>query len=118
MSLEESTDNVSELEALAALPKTNEQSTRKRLTVSFDDNLGGDAADRTLSQSRRPSFYDQSWHRKDSSTRVKDSNKIISFHDIIYQVPVKKWCREQPPKVILNRVRYDCMLRCCIVDVL
>ena len=110
MSLEESTDNVSELEAMAALPalpKTNEQSARRKLTVSFADNLTDDIAERTPPQSRRSSFYDQTWHRKDSSTRVKDSNKIISFHDIVYQVPVKKWWREQPPKVILNRIRYE-----------
>ena len=113
MSLEESTDNVSELEVIATLPK-NEQSARKKLTVSFADNLTDDIADRTLSQGRRSSFYDQSWHRKDSSTRVKDSNKIISFHDIVYQVPVKKWCREQPPKVILNRIRYECVYLYCL----
>ena len=105
MSLEESSDNISELSTLAALP---EQSAQKKYTVSFDANQVQDAnrEHQTHSQVRRPSFYEQSWSRKDSSTRVKDSNKFISFHDIIYQVPVKKWCREQQPKVILHGVRY------------
>ena len=93
MSLEESTDNISELDTLAALPSSDAQ---KNVTVSFNANI----------QDRRPSFFEQSWHRKDSSTRVKDSNKFISFHDIVYQVPVKKWCQEQPPKVILHRIRF------------
>ena len=107
MSLEESTDNTSELSTLAALPESNEQSAQKRFAVSFDPNQVQDASrHQTLSQFRRPSFYEQSWSRKDSSTRVKDSNKFISFHDIVYQVPVKKWCRKQPPKVILHEVRY------------
>ena len=105
MSLEESTDNTSELSTLAALPESNEQSVQKRLAVSFDANQVQHVT-RYQAQFQRPSFYEQSWSRKDSSTRVKDSNKFISFHDIVYQVPVKKWCREQPPKVILRGVRY------------
>lgn len=125
MSEEESADNTSELETLAALPRANEPSARKKLTVSFDNNLTQDVdRQQTHSQTRRPSFLEQSWHRKDSSTRVKDSNKFISFHDIVYQVPVRKWCRKQPPKVILHEVRYVhmlytyiyCLSKHCIVD--
>ena len=107
MSQEESADNISELDTLASLPGSNEQHARRKLTVSFDPNLVQDANRHQIhSQARRPSFMEQSWHRKDSSTRVKDSSKFISFHDIIYRVPVKKWCREQPPKVILHGIRY------------
>ena len=105
MSQEESTDNTSELDTLAALPGSDEQSARRKHTVSFD--LPQDADRRQAhSETRRSSFFEQSWHHKDSSTRVKDSNKFVSFHDIVYQVPVKKWCRQQPPKVILHGVRY------------
>ena len=109
MSQKESTDKASELEVLPALPVINEVSPRKKFTVSFDANSVNDV-DRPLthSQVRRPSFFEQSWHRKDSSTRVKDSNKFISFHDIVYQVPIRRWCRKQPPKVILHGVRYVC----------
>lgn len=100
-------DHASELEVLAALPRSDEQSARKKLTVSFDaDLILNDDRLETHSHSQRSSFLEQSWHRKDSSTRVKDSNKFISFHDIIYQVPVKKWLRKQPPKIILHGVRY------------
>lgn len=108
MSQEESTDRVSELEVLAALPvTTNELAPRKKFTVSFDSSVVYDADSHlTHSQTRQPSFFEQSWHRKDSISRVKDSNKFISFHDIVYQVPVKKWCRKQPPKVILHGIRY------------
>lgn len=112
MSQEGSTDNVSKLEAselevVAAMPRANEQSAKSKLMVSFDDNLDHDVDGHQLhSRTHRTSSLEQSWHRKDSSTRVKDSNKLISFHDIVYQVPVKKWCREQSTKVILHGVRY------------
>ena len=108
--MSELTDSVLEpLEVTATLPKANEPSARKKLAVSFNDTDLVHDTDRCqthYSQTRRPSFHEQSWHRKDSSTRIKDSNKFISFHDIVYHVPVKKWCREQPPKTILHGIRY------------
>lgn len=105
--MSELTDSM--LEPMAALPKTNEPSARKKVAISFNDtNLAHDTDRRQThhSQIQQPSFHEQSWHHKDSSTRVKDSNKFISFYDIVYQVPVKKWCREQPPKTILHGIRY------------
>jgi len=107
---EDLTDSALEpLEVLTTLQKANEPSARKKFAVSFDDtNLVHDTDRHKThhSQTRWPSFYEQSWHRKDSSTRVKDSKNFISFHNIVYQVPVKKWCREQPPKTILHGIRY------------
>jgi len=112
----------SDLKALADVTKASGVSPSAKLAVSLnaDHYLEGDGSlrPRGYSQNRRSSMLEESWRRRDSSTRIMDANKFISFHDIFYQVPVKKWFHEQSKKVILHGVRCGtCLVYSCIVMV-
>ena len=108
------TGDPSELEPLTNVTEASDVLPSAKLTVSFDTDRkpegDGSLRPRGYSQSRWSSMLEDSWHRRDSSTRIMDANKFISFHDIVYQVPVKKWFREQSKKVILHGVRCDTSL--------
>jgi len=113
MSDEKITSSPSELEPLTDvtdITSNDNASPSAKLTVSFDTDHqpegGGDVRPRGYSQNRQSSILEESWRRRDSSTRIMDANKFISFHNIVYQVPVKKWFREKSKKVVLHGVRY------------
>ena len=110
MSDKKLTSSPSELEPLAdvteASTNNDDVAQSAKFAVSFNPKLEGDGDPRPRGYSQSHMLED-SWRRRDSSTRIMDANKFISFHDIVYQIPVKKWFREQSKKVILHGVRYN-----------
>ncbi|XP_065904848.1 broad substrate specificity ATP-binding cassette transporter ABCG2-like isoform X2 [Dysidea avara] len=46
----------------------------------------------------------ESWRKRNSTVRLKNSKNFVSFHNIYYTIPQGYFWQRKPPKVILNNV--------------
>lgn len=60
---------------------------------------------RRLSSQESQLSLQESWRKKDGTTRIKSVKNYISFHNITYAVPQGWFFQQKPPKIVLNNVR-------------